>query len=233
MITVSSDDAVMLFGSTAREEATVESDLDILVLREPAQASAPPLPITFLLRDPQWLHHISRRGDLFAMHLHREGRILQDPHGVFGTFKSSPLKLRLRGQLDSVTLASSVLHARDMIPTSQSTLSVARHLLRTAVFLTCAQRGYPTFSHAEAARRLHSPDVEFLLRRAPTPGMLPAIVEQIEHMVGRARFPCRSLLELTAFSSSRRFALQMIADEATISYDPGQPELQAPVTLAA
>lgn len=216
----------MLFGSAARGEQGAESDVDILVVR-PAFAQKQsmtfgglPARLSVLVRSPRWLQDMSAGGHLFALHLQREGRALHDPSGILAAFCRLPVSVPFAERICDVRRSSSVLHARDLDASSLATLSVARHLLRTALFLRCARQGTPTFSHREASQLLRAPELADALSRSASSEMFPRMRQHLQELVGVPDHVAWPLRDLVVVPTCRRFALQLLRDDAIVDYDP-------------
>lgn len=80
---------VLLFGSLARGDGSSESDIDILVSSPKGRISSVKDGHAEVQYTPQdKLLEMARRGDLFAIHLAYEARIISDPSNFFQEFKS-------------------------------------------------------------------------------------------------------------------------------------------------
>jgi Nucleotidyltransferase domain len=226
MLRNSATDSVMLFGSAARGELNAESDIDILVIRA-GSALGPvaiwaelPTSSSPLIRTPSWLRTVAAGGQLFALHLQREGRVLRDPTGVLAMFRRTPISVPFDQHIRSVRQSSSVLHASDLDTATGSAMSVARYLLRTAVFLRCARNGTPTFSHYQAAMMLREPEVTVLLSRDVSVEAFPRMRQRLKDLVGEPDRVGWSLRELASVPTCRHLALQLLRDDVIVDYDP-------------
>ena len=225
----------MLFGSAARGELNDESDFDLLVVGD---GEAPRLPspgrraaASVLHRSPAWLLRQTSEGQLFALHLQLEGRVLHDPTGVLASFLRTPVRVPFQERLDQAREACAVLYAKDADLTTRSAFAVARHLLRTVAFLSCASRGCPTFSHRRASRVLEAPELASLLSRSAPMDSLPRMRGALEALVGAPSRVGWSLRNLAVEPSSGDLAAQLMRDEPCVSYDP-QPDREQDAAAA-
>ncbi len=83
-------EGLMLFGSAARGDNDINSDVDILGIKDierPMLRGHLGVDIQFF--SPEKLLDLSREGNLFAIHLAYEGKVIFDSTGIFNTFKES------------------------------------------------------------------------------------------------------------------------------------------------
>jgi predicted nucleotidyltransferase len=100
-------EAMMLFGSSARSDSSDSSDVDLLAIHnasEPYNLKKTSLELQFLTR--KLLLELAENGDLFAIHLAFEGKVIFDKTGVFNEFRES-LKIK-KSYLETVKKASSL-----------------------------------------------------------------------------------------------------------------------------
>jgi hypothetical protein len=188
--------SLMLFGSAARGECIPSSDIDVLCIdpaslnpvREPASRLSPlaagSTKLDLLVRPPLWLDDIASAGELFALHLQVDGRIISDESGILRRFLRRPVRVNIFARQRALRLASASLHASDLDTSSVVTHRVAKHLLRTATFLECARLRRPSFSYSEAPRILRDKTLEAVLRDEPSERAFLRIRSKLSHLAG-------------------------------------------------
>lgn len=83
-------EALMLFGSAARGDANEHSDVDLLaVISNQKPFSKKTYQAEFQFFSPEDLLKSASKGELFAIHLAFEGKIIYDTSGIFSKFKES------------------------------------------------------------------------------------------------------------------------------------------------
>lgn len=98
---------MMLFGSAARGDGSTNSDTDVLCIKaagKPDILKKGPMEIQFLPKEK--LIKMAEDGDLFALHLAVEGKIIFDTDGIFSNFKE---KLRVKNNYHAEIKAASDL----------------------------------------------------------------------------------------------------------------------------
>ena len=145
--------SLVLYGSRARGDFRLNSDIDLLgVVESNAIARADPARATHLHLYPiSTLMEKSRRGDLFLLHLVKEGRVLHDTAGIFESVKSAfALKESYNDEIRQATLICLFIldnrHALDL----KSGRSRLVWSIRTILIANAANEGLAVFS----ARRL-------------------------------------------------------------------------------
>lgn len=142
-------DAVMLYGSCARGDATPCSDIDLLqiVPRQRPSYRRGCLSVTLATAEP--LRALAIAGSLFVLHLRTEGVILRDElnvlEGILAAYRPPPSYEPLR---QSLRLAAGLLDvdARGFLSNPRGFTQLAVYLLRTALYLRCVEAGQPLFS---------------------------------------------------------------------------------------
>ena len=171
--------AVMLYGSRARGDFRPNSDYDVLQLVSNGACSYSEGLINVAAYTAAHLGELASQGSLFVRHLRHEGIILADDHGalrrVLHTYKDpdsyEPLKDALRAAVIALRSASEA--------TECSARKVAAYVLRTALYIECAERGVSTFDVVRAASAIDQGDVGRALR-SPS-----AKVDELVKLAGR------------------------------------------------
>jgi hypothetical protein len=151
-------EAAMLYGSCARGNATMQSDVDVLVIvrDNPGGVSDGALAITAYRAGH--LRTLADRGSLFVLHLVRDGRILHDPAGeladILAAYKAPADPDRL--EIELAAAASGLLAAtvEERAAHGPAMRNLAYYLIRTAIYGRCAKQGEPEFDSAAAASAL-------------------------------------------------------------------------------
>lgn len=154
---------VLIYGSRARGDAVVTSDLDLLAL-VPVQLpsiNVGAISVSFYT-STQLLTGIS---SIFGAHLKRDGKILRDDDGRLAA------AVERMGQVDTVRLFSRVLVMselftapdRDLPKYLSGLLREARYLLRSTLYAQAIAEGSPCFSVRELAIRHGDSDLVRLL----------------------------------------------------------------------
>lgn len=163
--------AVMLFGSCARGDQHAASDVDVLQLVEKWRPSYDAGPLSVSVYTCARLLDLARAGSLFVLHLATEGRVIADPAStltqILAAYRAPADYARARDRLrQAVTVLDVDRAAFERNPDGFA--RVALHILRTALYVRCAEQGRPTFSMAAVARLLGEPRIEalFVPRRA-------------------------------------------------------------------
>jgi len=100
---------VLLFGSMARGDSSETSDVDLLISEETGGIKSERAGRVEVQYTPQkYLMEMSARGDLFAIHLAYEAKVVADPNGFFDSFKKS---LRIKTSYTKEREAASALAA--------------------------------------------------------------------------------------------------------------------------
>jgi hypothetical protein len=151
-------DAVLLYGSHARGDATPGSDVDVLQIvphRRPSYGSGR-LSVTTATKEA--LHELAASGSLFVLHLREEGVPVHDESGVLrdvlDSYRAPASYDPLR---ESLQLAAGILDvdARGFERHARSLTQLAVYLLRSVLYLRCAEGGRPLFSMRGVAEHLH------------------------------------------------------------------------------
>lgn len=154
---------LLVFGSQARGDAVVGSDLDLLALVDR------PLPSTYVGDVAVSYYTLDQLetgiGTLFGAHLHRDSRILWDPDGLLTT------AIQAMGEVDTNRLLRRAARMSELFTTPErdlpkylpGLLREARYLLRSCLYAQAIADGLPCFSVRELAARHGDPSLAHLL----------------------------------------------------------------------
>lgn len=184
------DDALgaMVYGSRARGDAVLASDLDVLVLVSTRRRSVDRDGVSVSYYTHSQLE--SGNGTLFGAHLARDGHVLADPSGALGRY------LLNMGPVDTQRLLRRARTAcclftcpfEDLPKYLPGLLRQARYLLRSCLYAQAIAQGTPCFSVREiAARSGDSRLVDLLGSRpqgAPEINDLHEILDRLRAVVG-------------------------------------------------
>lgn len=156
--------ALLLYGSWARGDADVDSDLDVLLLD--AAASYPSVPdaqVSLAWYDSRKLSNLS--GTLFGFHLARDGIVLHDTGDKLARALAAiqpPERGSIIARVRSLAPVLDVSEA-DRHEYIEGLTKVARYLLRTAMYARALDESRPCFSVREIANRNNDTALEALL----------------------------------------------------------------------
>lgn len=148
--------AMLLYGSWARGDADVDSDLDVLLLEANTSfRSIRDARVSLARYDSRDVSNLS--GTLFGFHLVRDGIVLHDTGGQLARALSAiqppvPGSIIARVRLLSQVLDVSDADRREYI---EGLTKVGRYLLRTAMYAQALDKGRPCFSVREIANHKH------------------------------------------------------------------------------
>jgi hypothetical protein len=157
--------AVMLFGSCARGDQHVASDVDVLQVVERWRPSYAVGRISVSVYTCARLFELARSGSLFVLHLATEGRLIEDPTDTLSRILASyRTPSDYSGARDKLRRALSVLDVNRVAfeRNPDGFLRVGLHILRTALYVRCIEQGTPVFSMPRVARLLGDPHIEEL-----------------------------------------------------------------------
>jgi hypothetical protein len=183
------------------------------------------------------LRALAQSGSLFIMHLKLEGTLLSDP---FGELRAALMEFkppRDYSSMKKAMIASSALLDVDesrFLENPTGFWRIGLYILRSVVYLCCAERGTPTFAMSEVAQRLREPmlvDVFASKREAcVTYGQFLRVRSLVEKYVDcRASNPFGSI-EALAVRSYRHcpmvsaLASRLLAGTADIDYQHLPPD---------
>ena len=223
--------ALVLFGSVARGDADVNSDIDLLFAVDGTRLHAAE-PVTHSIasgigprcsvvtRSFEQLEWMAARGSVFMLHLQLEAIVLNDPAHRLRKLLASPNIVDFNSEKEGLRQSSAVLYARDLDLRLAVTLRVVKHLLRRATMLECARRGRPVFS-------THSVSLELGDQRLPT--MLASnscqyrcaasMRSALADYVGVPSNAGEALSALALRPHTRSLVRDLLSAAATIAYD--------------
>jgi len=177
-------EGLMVYGSQARGDAVLGSDLDLLALVEQPRPTTRSGDVNVSYYTREQLS--TGIGTLFGAHLKRDGKILWDLHGRLtravegmGEVDTDRLLERARRMSELFTNPE-----RDLPKYLSGLLRQARYLLRSCQYAQAIADGAPCFSVRELAARHHDPALtELLASRQPG----DATVADFEECLSRLR----------------------------------------------
>ncbi len=150
--------AAMLYGSCARGDATMKSDVDVLAIVRDNPGSFYEGTLAVTAYRAGHLRAMAERGSLFVLHLVCDGEIFYDPAdeiaGILAAYQPPADPDQLGTELTAA--ASGLLSAtpEERAAHGPAMRSLAYYLLRTAIYDRCAKMGKPEFDTARAADAL-------------------------------------------------------------------------------
>jgi Polymerase beta, Nucleotidyltransferase len=189
-------EAAMLYGSRARGNATMQSDVDVLaIVRDnPGSVSEGALVITAYRAGH--LRTLADRGSLFVLHLVRDGRILHDPAGelagILAAYRSPADPDRLGVELAAAASGLLAATAEERRAHGPAMRNLAYYVIRTAIYDRCAKRGKPEFDSVAAAAALGLEKLAPLIaarRDAYTDDSLTRVLAALPAVLPHSGFP--------------------------------------------
>lgn len=174
---------LLLYGSYARGDQELASDVDLLVLAAGPAGTRRTKAVSASTYTRAQL--ASAAGTLFGMHLARDGVV------IFDTDAQLQALLDDMGQPDPEVLCQRIRHLAAVLEDRSDEhllgrVRVARYLLRTAVYVAALADGEPCFSVRELAERARDPALVTIL--SSNPGVAPAPSPTIlSELTGRLR----------------------------------------------
>lgn len=234
--------ALALFGSVARGDAGIDSDVDLLLAVDGAaplcaaesvrhaMASGICPSCSVITRSFEQLERMAAVGNVFVLHLQLEGVVLSDPADRLRNILTSPNAIDFRSQKDGLRQASAVLYARDLDPRAAVTRRVAKHLLRRATMLECASHGRPVFAADAVSAGLADERLPAMLGSPsgahPSPSAL-AMRSVLADYLGRPANIGETLAALARRPPTRSLARDLLSAAVIVAYDESVDEVLA------
>ena len=178
--------AILVYGSRARGDFLIHSDLDLLAIVPRPTHSRKHDGANVTCYTAEQLLHASKT--LFGMHIRRDGIVIADTdgelHEILQNFEDP----------DPSTLIRRVRHYSSILDSAKTDRGqylsglcrLARFLLRTAIYAQALDEGSPCFSVRELAERLAEPALATLL--ASNPDVVgEATLQQLDDLCMRLR----------------------------------------------
>jgi len=157
--------ALLLFGSRARGDQSINSDIDLLAVTENESPTVTgPAKARLYHYSPSWLDAKAFDGDLFIWHLISEALPIYDPTDRLGALSK---QFRFRSNYDEqITWASDVawmiVRCGDQLPPTMMNRWLAWSVRTISIARTAGQRK-PSFSANALAKTLKYPDISTLI----------------------------------------------------------------------
>ena len=140
---------LMLFGSFARGDESLTSDIDILELSERRRRPYRSGRINVSVYDGPTLTRMAQRGSLFVLHLRLEGKLLRDKSGILTSCLQNyrrpatyePFRSALR-QLANLLDVNEEQYRKNWRPYNE----LALYIIRSEVYAQLEEAGQPMFS---------------------------------------------------------------------------------------
>lgn len=149
-------DPVILYGSHARRDQHARSDIDVLQIVGHRRCSYRRGRLSVTTATEESLRSLARAGSIFVLHLRTEGVVLRDDASAFERVVLAYRAPDSYGPLrESLRLAAGLLDVDEagFVKNPRGFTQLAVYLLRTALYLRCAEEGRPLFSMARVAER--------------------------------------------------------------------------------
>lgn len=178
--------AWMLYGSHARGDPTPGSDVDVLQLVSRQRRSYHKGRLSVTVYTAEHLRALAEAGSLFVLHLRTEGKILADEQGALATILASYKAPESYAELErSLRSAARILDvdAPTFARNPHGFIRVGLYLLRTALYIRCAESGRPLFAMAEVMRHRGDPRLWPLFARKDAHGGEQAYFHQVRGLL--------------------------------------------------
>jgi hypothetical protein len=219
----------MLFGSAARNEIAEHSDIDLLVIQDSVtkknqvdfetqmkQRIDPRFSITFYSFGA--LRSLVSRGSIFAMHLAREGQIIEDPKCRLQKILSAPNSIDFDSEREVIRASSEVLYATDVDLEHPAAALISIHLLRRAALLRCAERGNPKFATRAVAEELADERLSWALAKTRGPCAVSCRRSILAEYVGLPHLRAKNLTALVQCPTTHHLAEALVKGADVIGY---------------
>jgi Nucleotidyltransferase domain len=150
-------DAVLLYGSHARGDATPRSDIDVLQIVPHRRPSYGCGRLSVTTATEESLGSLAASGSLFVLHCCQDGVLVRDTsHVLEDILDSYRAPVSYEPLRESLRLAAGILDvdARGFERNPCGLTQLAVYLLRSALYLRCVEGGRPLFSMREVAGHL-------------------------------------------------------------------------------
>lgn len=222
--------AVMLYGSCARGDQGDGSDVDVLQLVERWRPSYARGRVSVSVYTCEHLSDLAQAGSLFVLHLVKEGRTIEDRASrltrILDNYRPPETYDRV---LRNLRRAAAVLDVDDVLfgRNPAGFVRVALYLLRTALYVRCAEMGRPVFAMARVAEQLRDPRITslFAARERATPEYFDQVRSRLLHELGvpgRNEFRTLEALAVALYEEcpiASCLALKLLAGHSRIEYD--------------
>ncbi|MEQ1871075.1 MAG: nucleotidyltransferase domain-containing protein [Vicinamibacterales bacterium] len=202
--------AVWLFGSAARGEARLDSDVDVLIV---VDAPTEPFAIGDVQVAPYTFDRLcvmATHGSLFIRHLLDEARPLRDDGSLLSRLRAAYVETSPHNHLREIRVAAGLLDVNDAayIDLWPGLHACAGFLLRSLAYLEARRRGCFSFSMVSVLEALGDPTLESIqmLRSASAPNTILyrqalASIERYQEMPVENRFISIEALTVNSWRS--------------------------------
>lgn len=218
--------AVMLYGSHARGDAGLTSDVDLLQLVPHSPRSYTSARVSVVAYTPAQLKEMAAQGSLFAWHLRTEGVVVHDPQGLLReslAVHSGPAFARTLLRVADLSAIVDLGRSEFTAYANRATRT-ARYLARTAMYARALEAGGSSFNLDAAAISAGRPHLAQLLGRpseaATDWGTFVAYRSALSELIGPLRRnPFKSLEALAVQSWEKDPHLASLAIQTLLPHD--------------